>query len=349
MSLNKQSWVVATITTFIMMLAALVGIPTASAVPGDPIIPLTPSCTVTLVSGDAATAPLAPTCYDPSGNDQDELLVPSEAVSGVSYVGADMNPYWYDRPNSTNGASQVSVQSMYYDTTQGMFVKGHAWRLDFNTAVTAVPTANSYWVELGSCVNSSTTARRVTAFFKNEVGTDGRYLTNVYPEASANNGGVDVFDTEPASRVYDGATVGVPLITYKDRQPGLTPGYTYQVKFWVSYTGDVFSSETRQLGATQSVYVPKCGKGSEPVVGSAARPKAVITVLNKGRVFSRVKVALGGKQATRATYRVIRDPKHGRTIRKTYTTRHKVLRYDRVRKGTVVKVRFGGKVVRKRI
>ena len=351
MSLNKQSWVVATITTFVMMLAALVSTPAASAAPGDPIIPSSPTCIVTLTSGDPATAPPAPTCYDPSGSDLDELLVPvyyDASGYDVSYVNSNMGPYKTASPNSTNGASQVLVQTMRFDPSVGGYVKAHAWQLTFNTSVTATPSPNGYAVSVGSCVNSNT--RQVTASFRNEAGPDGRYIGYVFPQAYAT--GVTVLDTQPASRVYDGATVSIPLVYIAEDGNGIAGGYTYTVDFWLTDTSSVPGSGagTRRLGGSVKVYVPSCKEGTVPPSTSTTKPQAKIVVLKRGPVFNKVRVVLGSRKATEPTaYKVIRDPRKGKTLRKTYDTKFKKVTYYKIRKGTVIKVRFQTKVLRRRI
>lgn len=348
MSQRTKSWVVTTLTIFVaMVLSATVSIPAASAATGDPIIPTTPTCTVTLVSGDPATAPPAPTCYDPSGSDIDEFLVPYYFDANgyrVAYENGAWSPYKWDRPNSTNGASQVFVQSTYYDPAVGMYVNGHAWTLTFNTAVTAQPTANGYWVSVGACADApGSDVRTATAFVRNESGLDGRYIGSVYPESYAK--GITVARTQPASRVYDGATVAIPLVI-DQYTPGLTTDYTYTVKFWLTDRGEAWDDETdRRLGATLSVYVPKCSGSTSP----SNRPSARIVKLKPKPPFSKAKVVLGKRSVTKATkYRVVVNPKVGKTVRKTIVTKHKVLRF-KLRGGGVVKVRFNGKVVRKHV
>lgn len=356
MSRNLMTRVVFAPVAMLAMMASMLGVTTtASAASSPPIIPLTPNCVVTLVSGDSATAPPPPTCFDPSGSDQDEFLVPYYLESNgydVSYVDGQMNPYSSVAPNSTHGASQVIVQSMHYDNAFGGYTNGAAWRLDFGTTVLSVPTPNSYWIEFGECKTvAGITVRGTTAFVRNEIGQDGRYIGSIYPEASANGGAVGVVDTVAATRLYDGSAVGIPLITFQDDKPGLTPGYTYQVKFWLADEGSAAYSGNpkRWLGATQSVVVPKCGTTTTQP-GSAASPKATITVVHRGHVFNRVKVVMGSRQATKATmYRVTRDPRRGRTVSQSYTVRCKTVEYRKVRKGTVVTVKFAGKTVRKRI
>lgn len=344
MSRRFKPWVVATLTALIATSLSMLGsVSSASAAPGEPIIPMTPSCVVELVTGDPATAPPAPTCYDPSGSDLDEFLVPVYVDSfgwGVSYVDPSMNPYAKDRPNSTRGASQVSVQAMWYDPSMGGYgYSGHAWRLTFNTSVTAAPSPNSYSVSVGGCVGNN--LRQVTASFRNEAGPDGRYVGHVYPQAYAN--GVNVLDTQPAQRVYDGSTVDIPLVYVAEDGNGILGGYTYTVDFYLTDTNSVAGSGsgTRRLGGSVKVNVPSCKPGSTPGTGDSVKPRAKIVVLKRGKVFNVVKVMMGSREATQKTrYKVIRDPRKGRTLRKAYVTKHKVVTFYKVRKGTVVKVRY---------
>lgn len=359
MSSKQSPWVVATITAFIMTLASLVSAPATHAAPGDPIIPTAPTCVVTLVSGDPATAPPAPTCYDPSGSDLDEFLVPLFYDSGgrqVIYQDAAWSPFKWDQPNSTKGASLVSVQTQRYDSSSGGYVGDHAWSLSFNTAVTGAPAANNYWVTVGECLGRLG-VRRVTAFFKNEVGqsADGRYIGYVYPSASA-KGVSSLLDTQPIYRVYDGATVAMPLIYDEEMGAGVLSGYVYTVDFWLEDRSTLPNSGggTRRLGASVTVDVPACSLGpSDPGDDGSAtvvEPRAKIKVVKRGPVFSKVKVVLGSRKATVPTkYKVIRDPKHGRTLKKVYNTKFKVVKYHKVRKGTVVKVRFKTKVLKRRV
>ena len=268
----------------------------------------------------------------------------------VSYVDENRTPYYYDRPNSTNGSSQVLVRSMHYDEVVGGYVDGPAWTLDYNTSITAEPTPNVYSVSFGECSSYiGVPFRRATATVYNEVGADGRYIGSVYPEASAMGGGVDVIDTQTVYRVYDGESVSVPLITFDETMPGLTPGYTYQVTFWLADSGNAGddSNPTRWAGATQSVYVPECGD-SPP--GHTQRPRASIKVVHHRHVFQTVKVVLGSRQATRpTTYQVERRTARGRTIHEKFTTRYKVVLYRQARSGDVFSVQFGAKVVRKKV
>lgn len=353
MSRFKKLWVlIAPMAVVLTMTAPIVGVAPASAAPGDPIIPATPSCTVTLVSGDPAIAP-PPTCYDPSGSDLDEFLVPNvNDANGnhIAYEDGSWNPYNWDRPNSTNGASQVFVQSTHYDSTAGGYVNGPAWTLSFNTAITATPGPNTYWVSVGACKMGSQGlwVREATAYITNVAGSDGRYIGEVYPEATADGGGLTAIDTKPVKRIYDGATIGIPLITFDVQKPGLNPGYTYKVKFWLADQGPAGdpANTARRLGATLLVDVPKCGTSGTPIT---VKPTAKIVLLHKGRVYNRVKVVLGSRQATKAThYRVIINPKRGKTIRKSYTVSYKAVTYKKIRKGTVIKVRFGTRVVLRR-
>ncbi len=349
---NTQSWVAAAITTLLIMAVPVLGsVPAASAAPGDPIIPTTPSCIIELVSGDPATVPPAPTCYDPSGSDLDELLVPVYTDGSgwdVSYVDSNMSPYKSSAPNSTNGASQVQVQSMRYDASLGGYVNGHAWRLSFNTSVTASPSQNGYSVSVGACVGYNT--RQVTANFHNAAGLDGRYVGHVFPRAYATGAGV--LDTQPAYRVYDGASVAIPLVYVAEDGNGIIGGYTYTVDFWLTDTNSLPNSGagTRRLGGSVKVDVPACNTGSTPPSTGSSSPQAKIVVLKRGPIFNVVKVVLGSRKATEPTkYKVIRNPRKGPTLRKTYDTKHKVVKYYKVRKGTVIKVRFKTKVLRRTI
>ena len=316
------------------------------AVPGDPIIPTSPSCVVALVpgSGDPSTAPPAPTCYDPSGADLDEFLVPpSTGPQGVAYFDGSFNPYKSDAPNSTRGASQVRVQSMYFDAQMG-FVNGHAWDLTFNTAVTATPGPNGYWVEVGACISDE--VRVATAYFRNDVaGGDGRYVGYVLPTADGGADGVSVA-TQPALRVLDGATVAIPL-RYDAARAGLIGGVTYQVKYTLIDSNSLPNSGagTKRIGGTVSVNVPTCRPVIQPPT-QGVKPKAKISLVKKGRTFDTVKVVMGDKKAAAPTrYKVIRDPKRGRTLKKAFTVTYKV-KYYKVPKGTVVKVRYKSKTAR---
>ena len=355
MSSSKQSWVVATITTIVMALAGLVIVPAVHAAPGDPIIPTTPTCTVTLTSGDPATAPPPPTCYDPSGADLDEVLVPYYVDTQgyeVPYVDADMDPLYHDRPNSSYGASQMQVSVKGYDPAQGFYVITHTWTLSFGTGVTYEPTPNTYWVELGECKTSGGfTTRLATAYMRNEPGPDGRYIGYVGPGATGDNGN-SVFDTQPAYRVLDGATVGMPLVADLPYKLGLDPGTTYTVKFWLEDRNSLPASAgaNSRVGGQVRVYVPKCGSDTSTPGTGSVEPRAKIKIIKRGPVFSKVKVVLGSRKATTPTkYKVIRDPKHGRTLRKTYDTKFKVVKYYKIRKGTVVKVRFKTVLAKRRI
>jgi hypothetical protein len=348
-----MSAVVATITTLLITALPILGsVSAASAVPGDPIIPTSPSCVVQLVSGDPVTAPPAPTCYDPSGSDLDELLVPVYTDGygwPVSYVDSGMGPLNNAGPNSTYGASQVSVQSKEYDPASGMYVVRHGWMLTFNTSVTAAPTPDSYWVTLGECKTAAGfTTRLATAFMRNEAGADSRYIGYVLPEADGENG-TSVFDTQPAYRVLDGATIGMPLVADSPYKLGLDPGMTYTVKYWLEDRNSLATSSGAgsRLGGQVSVYVPKCGGDVTPPADTV-KPSAKIIVLKRGPVFRTVKVVLGSRQATAPTsYKVIRDPRRGPTLRKTYVTKYKTVTYYKVRKGTVIKVRFNTTLLRR--
>jgi hypothetical protein len=356
---TKSSWVVLPLTTIVAMVLTLLGSITApaSAVASDPIIPPTPSCTVTLVSGDPVTAPPAPTCYDPSGSDLDEFLVPlyyDGAGLEVLYVDTNQNRYWSDRPNSTMGASQVSVRSKQYIPSSGMYGITHSWFLGFNTAVTVPAGLNNYWVSVGQCITSAgITVREATAFITNEPGADGRYIGYVYPRAGTT--GADALDTEPAFRVYDGSTRAIPLVTEKNNQRGLRPGKIWTVTFFLEDRSSVDGSGagTRRVGAEVQVDVPSCGSGSgEPpeTDPSAVKPQAKIIVLKRGPVYSKVKVVLGSRKATQPTrYRVIRDPRRGPTLRKTYLTKYKAVTYYKVKRGTVVNVRSKTVLAKRRV
>lgn len=350
MSSRFTSWVVAAITTLLITSLPVLGsVSAASAVPGDPIIPTSPSCVVQLVTGDPATAPPAPTCYDPSGSDLDEFLVPHYVdASGrrVLYVDQNMNMYWNDRPNSTKGASQVSVQSQHYDPSVGMYVNGHAWVLGFNTAVTAAAGSESYWVTVGGCLGNDK-IRQATAYFRNEP-SDGRYVGYVYPQATHDGG--DALDTQPALRVYEGSTVGIPLVSSAYMGAGLVSGHIYTVKYWFEDRNSLQGSGagTRRLGGQVTVEVPDCKIATQDPVGVA--PQAKIVVLKRGPAYSQVKVVLGSRTATVPTrYQVIRDPRWGLTVRKTYLSKYKVVRYYKVKRGTVIKVRFKTVLARRRV
>lgn len=339
------------------ILTSLVAIPGA-AVPGDPIIPAAPSCAIELVSGDPATAPPAPTCYDPSGSDLDEFLVPYVTDANgkvVSYDNGVWSPYKWDAPNSTRGAGQVLVRSTYFSQTTGGYVSGHSWNLTFNTLVTATPAQNRYWVEVGACTREGG-PRTVTAYFANEVGGDSRYIGRVFPSASAEkDGGGVAFDTQPALRVYDGATVAIPLVSQAYQGNGLYGGYTYVVTYWLEDTSSLPNSGagTRRVGGTVTVDVPNCDRhtnGPGTGTGTSAEPKAKIVVLKRGAVFSKVKVILGSRKATAATkYTVVRDPRQGRAIKKTFVTKFKSVKYRNVRNGTLIKVRASKLIAKRRV
>ena len=352
-----MSAVVATITTSLITALPILGsVSAASAAPGDPIIPASPSCVVQLVSGDPASAPPAPTCYDPSGPDLDEFLVPlyyDSAGKQVTYRSDAWSPYKWDQPNSTYGAGQVHVVAAYFDPSLGGYVDRFRWTLAFNTSVTSVPTANAYWVTLGECTTvSGFTTRLATAYMRNEVGVDGRYVGYVLPAASGENGN-SVFDTQPALRVLEGATVAMPLVADAPYKVGLSPGTTYTIKYWLEDRNSLPTSNGagRRVGGEVSVYVPKCGDDSSSGgSGTTVPPTAKIKVVKRGPVYSKVKVVLGSRKATEATkYRVTIDPPRGKTIRKSYVTKFKVLKYPKLLNRTVVKVRFGIKLVRMRV
>ena len=352
MSRITRSWVAAAITTiFAMMLSTLGSISAASAVPGDPIIPTAPSCVIELVSGDPATAPPVPTCYDPSGSDLDEFLVPNINDANGRHIGYEngaWSPYKWDSPNSTNGASQVFVQSTYYDPAVGMYVNGHAWNLTFNTSITATPAANGYWVVVGDCLPGSTSIRAATAYFRNEAGADSRYIGSVLPKAWSPKS--VAVGTQAALRVLDGATIAVPLVSDVSQGSGLAAGYTYTVDYWLQDTNSLPDSGagTRRIGGSVAIDVPTCNPfATVPPPAASAAPKAKIVVLKRGPVFSKVKVVLGSRKATEPTkYKVIRKPLRGKTLRKTFNTKFKVVKYYKIRKGTVIKVRFQTKVLR---
>ncbi|MDQ5932121.1 MAG: hypothetical protein QG649_206 [Patescibacteria group bacterium] len=355
MSRNTKSWVVLPLTTIVAMVLTLLGSITApaSAVAGDPIIPPTPSCTVTLVSGDPVLAPPAPTCYDPSGSDLDEFLVPLYYdVSGnqVIYRSASWSPYKWDQPNSSRGSSQVSVFAATYDSVMGGYVDKHSWTLSFNTASIAQPPANAYWVVVGKCDwTAGSPFRPVTAFFRNEVGVDGRYVGYLSLETGV---------TEPAEamRVLDGATVGLPLVV-DEYQLGLPADNDqveiFEVAYWLEDRSTVPGSGvgTRRMGAKLQISVPACRyDGNDPGTGTSVKPQAKIIVLKRGPVYSKVKVVLGSRKATQPTrYQVIRDPRRGPTLRKTYLTKYKAVTYYKVKRGTLIKVRSKTVLAKRRV
>lgn len=349
MSQITKAWVVATLTSFVMVLSTLGGISAASAAPGDPIIPSAPSCVIELVSGDPATAPPAPTCYDPSGSDLDELLAPlyydGNGKQVVYHNSESWSPYKWDQPNSTHGAGQVNVGATFFDPSLGYYVERFSWTLAFNTSVTAQPNANAYWVVVGDCkFGGAVPVRPATAYFRNEAGVDGRYVGHVSATTGTNQ-------PVSATRVLEGATVGLPLIV-DSSQPGLSASTeqdrTYHLTYWLEDRSTVAGSgeATRRIGMELSVLVRACNRNSGGT-GSTVEPKAKIVVVKRGPVFSKIKVVLGSRKATEPTrYKIIRDPRRGPTLRKTFNTKFKVVTYYKVRKGTVIKVRFKTKVLR---
>lgn len=335
------------------MLLVMSGIAPASA--STDTMPASPACVITLVSGDPSLAP-APSCFDPSGSDEDEFTVPNYTDANgnrVSYDKGDWNTLSYDRVYSSGGQAQVGLQAWVYDPSLGEYVVGATWTLNYNLEVTAEPTPNTYWVELGKCNHSSggIPVREATAFVTNGAGADARFIRSVYPSAATLDGATETHDTAEITRVFDGATASTPLITFDLYKPGLETGTTYMVKFWQADVGSAkdWDNKSRILASKVRVYVPSCGG----VNGPSTRPRAKISVISCRPASSNVRVELGSKAATKATkYRLVIDPRRGKTFRKTFTTAHKVVklhRLHRVKKGTLIKVTFGKKVVKKRI
>lgn len=318
----------------------------AAGTPGDPIIPTTPSCSIILTAGDPATAPPAPTCYDPSGADLDEFLVPRYVdATGHSggYEDGNWNPYNWDRPNSTKGASQVTVQSTRYDPAVGFYVKDHAWTLTFNTSVTGTEAGETYRAVVvpGTC-NPQTSQWQVEWLAQNLPDATHRYIPSIEgsiyrlaDDTTLPPGMIDEY--VHAERVYDGreASLGVE---------SMYPG-TYK---FAATKGDKTSG-----WQDWRLEVPTCGsvRGPDADANDTAvvKPRARIALVKRGAVFSTVKVVLGDRKATIPTrYKVIRDPRSGPTLRKSVATTRKTVRY-RVPNGTLIKVRAKTLLAKRRI
>lgn len=343
--MSSRSFAVLAATALFITIAGTAPVAAAAGTPGDPIIPTTPSCSIILTAGDPATAPPAPTCYDPSGADLDEFLVPRYVDAtghSVGYEDGNWNPYNWDRPNSTKGASQVTVQSTRYDPAVGFYVNDHAWTLTFNTSVTGAEAGETYRAVVvpGTC-NPQTSQWQVEWLAQNLPDATHRYIPSIegsiYRLADDTPLPPGLIDEHVhAERVYDGheASLGVE---------SMYPG-TYK---FAATKGDKTSG-----WQGWRLEVPTCGRVRGPDADandtSAVKPRARIALVNRGAVFSKVKVVLGSQKASTPTrYKVIRDPRSGRTLRQSVSTSDKVLRY-RVRNGTLVKVVSGKTLLAKR-
>lgn len=313
---NKSSWVAATLTSLIMTVAALATIPAAHAAPGDPIIPATPSCVVQLVSGDPATAPPAPTCYDPSGSDLDEFVVPQNAVNssghGVGYVDGNMNQY--HPVNSTNGASQVFIQATSYNPATGTTNNDYSWTLTFSQSVTGTEAGESYRAEVipGTC-NSTTSQWQVNWLVYNKPDVTQRYIPvidgSVYRLADDDTtippGMIDEFLR--VERVHDG----------RESSLGIESMYPGTYKF-AATKGSVTSG-----WQSWRLEVPSCGRYRGPDAADAPGTGTTTgSLTGKFRQLSptKMKAIVNGRRVDYSVkVKIVIDPKVGKTVIKAFT------------------------------
>lgn len=340
MSLRKRLRVL--IPAFVIL--ALLGVIPAEAGAGEGI-PSSPSCLVTLISGDEAVA-LPPTCFDPAGSDQDELVIPSILdPSGwggeISYFINGEVVFDSEVPLSTNGLASLSITTQFWSPTSGLS-DGPSWRLDFNVEPVGVVPPDTYWVEVGGCFDRGW-LRHVTAYTRNEASADERLIHEVWPHTISVDGGTGTVGIKPMSRIFDGETASTALYTFEDTEPGLAPGVTYVVTFWQATKGSAVNSgnSTRFIAHRETVKIPSCSSDGG---GTQVSPKATIKVGKCRPRFCRVIVTLGSHKATKVTkYTVVKPGKNP-----VYRVRHKTVRYHKIKKGALIKVRAGGHVLAKK-
>jgi hypothetical protein len=285
-------------------------------------------------------SPIPPQSYDVCGTKQDRYYIPADDYNSYYVNGVSLGQEtWY----STNGAAGVTVVAKHWSGTQVPFALTFANGSN-STCVEALDTVTT---QIVGC-NSANDGTRVKFTYTNTNDSSNWWHTDSYVYVDRWDHGQNATIAFTEGRVADGAQVSV---TGGDAAFGagfyLLPG-TYTMKLTTNETGD------RVL--PNRLYVPPCGTERPPAgdplggpIPPPNRPKATISAC-KARV---VRVYLNAKAATRSTrYRIAIDPRVGKTKVRGYTVAAKYAKKVVLRKqkrGTLIKVTFNGKVVKRRL
>lgn len=262
MSRKILSWVLVPLTTFALVAGGMA----FSAADADGSMPTSPSCTITLVSGDSSLAP-PPLCFDPSGADQDEYMTPTYVDANGKNVAYEVNGS-LNTPNqntSTGGAGQVSVVSQVYDPSVGYYVDGSAWSLTYNLTVTAPEAANEFSAVVGACHSTGPASGMTDIELKGFNTPDGsaRYWPYATAELKQVVGGDTIGGPNPnlagtpvSGRVNDGQSASL-MPVYGDKSFTLQakPG-TWRVKFFIAGAKPGYE--------ITPIFVPRCGPFDVP-------------------------------------------------------------------------------------
>ncbi len=288
--------------------------------------------------------PPPPTPSDVCGTKQDRFYVPIDDQTDYHYRGQIVGQ---GRWHPTDGTANANVVAKTWSDPDKTFTMTFGVEAN-STCVEAVDTVAT---EVVTC-NTQNNGTRVTFTYTN--GDDATDWWRTRPAILVNrwDSKQSAYVVPTYGRVHDGQQAS---ITGGDTAEGgsgpadffLAPG-TYSLK--------LSTNESSAHFLPNRLFVPACGDyvppPGDPMGGPIPGLSNAKAAIKRCRDH-RVKVVLDSTQTTEATrYRVIIDPRRGSTKTRAYTVdaeEYKTVILTRQKSGTVVKVRFVGKVVKRKL
>ncbi len=304
--------------------------------------------TASPVQAESPPQPPAPTPSDVCGVSQDKFFAPN-GTSGTDVGWKDANGKLYSAGqwSSTGAASSVVLTAMVWGDTGYAEYTYPAMTFGTESDSSCVEALDTVTTRIVQC-NTSNNGTRVEFVYTNT--DDPTNRAHTYPNLQVErwDHGQSAYVWWTAGQVPDGGQLSV---TGGDTAMGdgffLAPG---------TYSMTLRTNETGSRVLPNRLFVPACGDYDVPPgdplggpIPGVSRPKATI---GKCRAH-RVRVVLDARQATSLTrYRLVINPRYGRTKARVYSVSAKtakVIRLKHQKTGTVIKVRFAGKVVKRKL
>lgn len=293
---------------------------------------------------DEVWNPPAPVPSDPCGIKQDRFYVPTDGQTDYYYGGQIVGQGTWQ---STGGSAAVNVVARTWSSPDKTFA------MAFGTAPdsTCVEAADTVTTTVGAC-NTSNSGTDVTFVYANtDDATNWAHTRPTLKFLLIDGRQTSLVLTE--GQVADGGQV--TLVGGDDYDTGLwLPPGTYEMY--------LATNETPMRKLSNRLFIPGCNgypyPQNDPMGGPfptaptvVNRPTAAISACNVRT--NRVRVLLDGRKATRTTkFRLAIDPKRGKTVVRTYyvaAKQYKSIVLRKQRTGTLIKVSFADKVVKRRL
>lgn len=307
--------------------------------------------TASPVQASPPPQPPAPTPSDVCGVSQDKFFAPNGATgTDVGWKDGNGTLYSAGQWSPTGAASSVVLTAMVWGDTGYAEYTYPAMTFGTESDSSCVEALDTVTTRVVQC-NTGTNGTLVEFVYTNT--DDATNRAHTYPNLQVvrwdNNQHAYVVWT--TGQVADGGQLSVTGGDTADSDPThffLAPG---------TYSLTLRTNETGSRVLPNRLFVPACGSYTPPpgdpmggpIPTTKSRPKATIS---KCRAH-RVRVVLDARQATSLTrYRLIIDPRHGRTKARVYgvsARTYKVLKLKHQKSGTVIKVKFAGKVVKRKL